>query len=95
VPARLTRVVESPSLFSSQRVRGVYDFFGREPGAPIEEEPSSATRPRRGARVRHPSLGQGVVLDLEGDGDDLKITVYFDRAGKRKLIARYASLEPI
>jgi DNA helicase-2/ATP-dependent DNA helicase PcrA len=48
---------------------------------------------RRGSRVRHPTLGHGVVLELEGQGEDAKITVYFDRTGKRKLIARYANLE--
>jgi DNA helicase-2/ATP-dependent DNA helicase PcrA len=48
---------------------------------------------RKGSRVRHPTLGEGVVLELEGSGDEGKITVYFQRAGKRKLVARYASLE--
>ncbi len=50
-------------------------------------------RLRRGSRVRHPSLGHGVVLELEGQGEEAKITVFFDKTGKRKLIARYANLE--
>jgi hypothetical protein len=45
--------------------------------------------------VRHPSLGTGTVLALEGEGEALKITVFFERAGKRKLVARYANLEPL
>ena len=48
---------------------------------------------RRGSRVRHPTLGAGVVLELDGEGDQMKIGVFFERAGKRKLIARYANLE--
>ncbi|HUO87117.1 MAG TPA: UvrD-helicase domain-containing protein [Thermoanaerobaculia bacterium] len=48
---------------------------------------------RRGSRVRHPSLGDGVVLELEGDGDHLKYTIFFKSAGKKKMIARYANLE--
>ena len=48
---------------------------------------------RRGSRVRHPTLGNGVVLDLEGEGDEARLTVYFDKSGKRKLVARYANLE--
>ncbi|HVT61126.1 MAG TPA: UvrD-helicase domain-containing protein [Thermoanaerobaculia bacterium] len=48
---------------------------------------------RRGSRVRHPTLGQGVVLELDGQGEEAKITVFFERHGKRKLIARYANLE--
>jgi DNA helicase-2/ATP-dependent DNA helicase PcrA len=48
---------------------------------------------RRGSRVRHSTLGQGVVLELDGQGDDAKITVFFDRSGKRKLVAKFANLE--
>ncbi|HYG62884.1 MAG TPA: UvrD-helicase domain-containing protein [Thermoanaerobaculia bacterium] len=48
---------------------------------------------RRGSRVRHPTLGQGVVLELEGQGEEAKITVFFEKSGKRKLVARFANLE--
>jgi DNA helicase-2/ATP-dependent DNA helicase PcrA len=59
-----------------------------------EIEPAVVRRPlKRGSRVRHPTLGQGVVLELDGQGEDAKITVYFDRTGKRKLVARFANLE--
>ena len=34
-----------------------------------------------------------MVVGLEGEGDNGKLTVYFDRVGKRKLIAKYAGLE--
>jgi len=95
LPGELLEVEESRALYSGERVRGVYDFFGREPAAPLDEEPSLRPGVRRGARVRHASLGPGTILAMEGEGDDLKITVFFDRAGKRKLIARYASLEPL
>lgn len=50
---------------------------------------------RRGARVRHPILGQGTILEVDGSGDNAKLTVFFERQGKRKLIAKYANLEPI
>jgi DNA helicase-2/ATP-dependent DNA helicase PcrA len=54
--------------------------------------PPSASGFRRGSRVRHPEYGAGVVLSLEGSGDAEKVTVYFERAGKRKFVARYANL---
>ena len=49
---------------------------------------------RRGTRVQHPTLGQGVVMDIEGSGPTGRITVYFERFGKRKLVAQFAKLEP-
>jgi DNA helicase II / ATP-dependent DNA helicase PcrA len=44
--------------------------------------------------VRHPEFGIGTVLRRDGSGDDLKVTVSFPRAGTRRLVVRYAALEP-
>ena len=71
------------------------------PGAPggrqVVPDPDAVVAPRRpikrGSRVRHPTLGNGVVLEMEGQGDDLRITVFFEKAGKRKLVAKFANLE--
>jgi DNA helicase-2/ATP-dependent DNA helicase PcrA len=49
----------------------------------------------RGMRVRHPTLGSGVVMEVEGEGPTGRFTVYFDKFGKRKLVAQFAKLEPI
>jgi DNA helicase-2/ATP-dependent DNA helicase PcrA len=49
---------------------------------------------RRGAKVRHPTLGAGTVMDIEGEGPTGRITVYFEKFGKRKLVAQFAKLEP-
>ncbi len=92
LPAELLEETESPRLFQSERTRGVDEFFQRQrPTAPLPEAPHRG--PRRGSRVRHATLGQGVVLDIEGEGDDAKLTIFFERAGKKKLVARFASLE--
>jgi DNA helicase-2/ATP-dependent DNA helicase PcrA len=62
----------------------------------FEPEPEAApSHPLgRGRRVRHPRYGYGVILAQEGSGDDTRLTVYFDRAGKKKFVARYADLTP-
>ena len=98
LPEELTEVTESPELFRSPRVRGVYSFFGQADEALGGNDDTAEFGDlvvRRGARVRHPSLGEGVVMGLDGEGDDAKLTVYFDHAGKRKLVARYANLEMV
>ena len=48
---------------------------------------------RPGVRVRHALFGVGTVLRVEGQGDDLKLTVSFSGIGAKRLIARYAGLE--
>jgi DNA helicase-2/ATP-dependent DNA helicase PcrA len=90
IPEHLLTVEKSPNLFSMERTRGVSSFFGRE--SP-EVDSDSAAGLQAGRKVRHPTLGLGVVLDSEGEGDGQKLTVFFDRSGKRKLVAKYANLE--
>ena len=69
----------------------------RTPVRQVVREPEASAAPRRaikrGSRVRHPTLGHGVVLELEGDGDDARLTVFFEKSGKRKLVAKFANLE--
>jgi DNA helicase-2/ATP-dependent DNA helicase PcrA len=48
-----------------------------------------------GMQVRHPMFGTGQVMMVEGTGGDARITVYFPRGGKKKLIAKYANLEVV
>jgi DNA helicase-2/ATP-dependent DNA helicase PcrA len=50
---------------------------------------------RPGRRVRHPLFGVGTVLRCEGHGEDMKLTVAFPGAGAKRLVARYAGLEPL
>ncbi len=49
---------------------------------------------RVGARVRHQSFGVGTVVQVEGRGDQQKVTVLFARAGRKKLMVKFAGLEP-
>ncbi|MGB5813900.1 MAG: UvrD-helicase domain-containing protein [Thermoanaerobaculia bacterium] len=93
IPQDLLEITESPDLFYDQRTSGAYSFFSRRTPVASEVEDESAGGLRRGGRVRHASLGEGVILDLEGEGESAKITVFFDRVGKRKLVAKFASLE--
>ena len=91
-----------PSRFLEEIPREALEeqFFGRPAptifsGRVHEEEPSRDDRPlRRGKRVRHPRYGYGVILTEEGSGEETRLTVYFDRAGKKKFVARYADLTP-
>lgn len=95
VPTEKLQITASPQLFYDQSTRGAYSFFGRDMPAGSEEFEEAATGVQRGCRVRHPKLGEGVVMAHEGEGDSAKITVFFDRVGKRKLVAKYANLEMV
>ena len=109
VPAELmesiTPVVASPYQRSFQH--GHYEFrtnpYGRKGGARFKEEPAvykyeeedqSLFNVRQGMRVRHAQFGVGTVTSVEAHNDDLKITVRFNTVGVKKLLAKYAKLEP-
>ncbi len=49
---------------------------------------------KTGQRVQHPSFGRGVVADVSGAGETMKVTVRFDDGRVAKLLTRYAPLEP-
>jgi DNA helicase II / ATP-dependent DNA helicase PcrA len=48
-----------------------------------------------GARVRHAKYGQGLVLKVEGAGDEAKLTVSFPGYGQKKFVAKFAALEKV
>ena len=59
-----------------------------------ENEDQSASGVRVGMRVKHAQFGVGVVLAVEEHTDDYKVTVRFNTVGQKKLLARFAKLEP-
>jgi DNA helicase-2/ATP-dependent DNA helicase PcrA len=66
----------------------------KEESPRYEDEDQSATGVRVGMRVRHAQFGVGVVLAVEEHTDDYKVTVRFNSVGQKKLLARFAKLEP-
>jgi DNA helicase-2/ATP-dependent DNA helicase PcrA len=47
-----------------------------------------------GLRVRHVKFGVGTVRRLEGSGDQQKVVVQFPSVGLKKLLVKFAGLEP-
>jgi DNA helicase-2/ATP-dependent DNA helicase PcrA len=74
--------------------KGNTRFKEREATYAYEDDDQSATDVRPGMRVRHPQFGVGSVMAVEEHNDDMKITVRFVSVGVKKLLAKYARLEP-
>ena len=106
----IERVTPSYSTaYQSSFSHGHYEFrtnpYGRkgrgagrvresEPASSYEDEDQSLPGLRAGLRVRHAQFGVGTVVSVEAHNDDLKITVRFNLVGVKKLLAKYAKLEP-
>jgi DNA helicase-2/ATP-dependent DNA helicase PcrA len=61
--------------------------------APREE--AAAPGIRLGARVRHGRFGDGVILNLEGQGAQARVQVNFEQQGSKWLMLSYANLEVV
>ena len=48
-----------------------------------------------GTQVLHQQFGRGVVQKREGDGEQLKLTVIFREYGVKKLLAKFAPMQPL
>ena len=75
-------------------------FGGGKPGSftrPTMDIPESkgASGLKQGQRVRHAKYGEGQILMREGEGEDAKLTVLFQRHGMKKLMEKFANLEKI
>jgi len=70
--------IEVASGDDGEHVRVVYDEDGL----------------RIGSRVRHGTFGVGTIKRLEGNGEQQKVTVLFRSVGAKKLLLKFAGLEP-
>jgi DNA helicase II / ATP-dependent DNA helicase PcrA len=48
-----------------------------------------------GSKVMHDKFGSGKVIHKEGSGDDVRITVFFQNFGQKKLLLKYAKLKSL
>ncbi len=62
-------------------------------GSQQRQQPSGGLQP--GAQVRHDKFGEGMVLNLEGQGEHTRVQINFTEAGTKWIIPAYARLEMI
>ncbi|MCM2264225.1 MAG: UvrD-helicase domain-containing protein [Desulfuromonadales bacterium] len=60
----------------------------------VRHVPEAEEGLRLGMNVRHAMFGTGVVRRIEGKGDQQKVIVFFHRVGPKKLLVKFAGLEP-
>lgn len=92
-PSRFIR--EFPSELIEEirpRIQVSRPVFTRQRPAIQEETPMGI---RLGQRVRHGKFGDGVILNLEGQGSHARVEVNFERQGSKWLMLAYANLESL
>jgi len=92
--------IEKPSIDNIARFFGGKSGHGKpgslvQPASSLTAANGGATELKKGQKVRHAKYGEGTVLIREGDGEDAKLTVMFNRHGMKKLIEKFANLQKI
>ena len=100
-----SKSAQAPQASPPQSIDNIARFFGGKSGLgrpgslprPAMDLPqrTGATGLKKGQRVRHSKYGEGTVLMREGDGEDAKLTVMFNRHGMKKLMEKFANLQKI
>ena len=99
-PASPPQRAQAPAAKPNTNVNGVMSFFQNAPvqfdptaiRAAKQAETPAAAELQRGQRVRHEMFGVGTILTMEGSGPDAKLSVYFERHGTKKFVAKFAKL---
>ena len=109
IPAELVESIEG-NRRGSRRAAGASRWEGSRPDpgagrdriveqamAPRGPEPSGADSLglRIGDDVRHAKWGEGVILDIEGQGDKTEAVVRFPDIGEKRLLLAWAPLEKV
>lgn len=70
--------------------------------APPSRVPTAAKKPSAsvvpytvGSQLFHEHFGRGVVQKREGEGEQLKLTIIFREHGIKKVLAKFAPMQPL
>jgi ATP-dependent DNA helicase UvrD/PcrA len=104
IPASALHDTPAPTLHKTtgHNLASIFEQLAPSPldddDTPFEDEvrvvPDAEEGLRIGMQVRHVKFGIGTVRRVEGSGDNQKVTVYFRRVGSKKLLLKFAGLEP-
>jgi DNA helicase-2/ATP-dependent DNA helicase PcrA len=95
-PGQTRRYEADPDFsesYSYRRPRTPYGKSNATRTSPRVSGRQTSNDPLIGARVRHSKYGLGTIIEIEGEGEDRKLTVSFQDYGAKKLVERYANLQ--
>ena len=88
-------IYSRPSRFLTELPEETYEEIGPRRMTSSGKGGDREQEIQLGRRVRHPSFGEGVILDSEGDGPRLRLKVAFENGGTKWLLASVARLDVI
>lgn len=85
-------VAKSNSNFAFRTAENFLNNLGKRE---TNKKAVDLTQYQAGIRVFHKKFGEGTIRLVEPEGEDLKVDINFDKAGHKRLMAKFANLEII
>src|SRR3972149_2257253 len=90
IPGELINTVDSQQSTVSSQENKKADYAGLRTA-----DSRLLTAYSVGSKVIHPQFGNGIILQKEGLGENLKLTIFFRNAGKKKIAMKHTHLKSI
>ena len=75
--------------------RTAESFLNNIKGTGNSGENADLSKYKAGQKVSHKKFGIGIITKVEQEGNDLKVDISFEKAGNKRLMAKFAGLEII
>jgi DNA helicase-2/ATP-dependent DNA helicase PcrA len=85
--------VRRPRLFEARDTETPRHARDEQAMPDYENESQAGEGMQVGRLVNHPQFGLGEILAAEGTGENLKLTIAFEKAGKKKILVKYGHLQ--
>ena len=86
---------ESASKIERPTVSKPFSFNSAEAFLKNAGSPVDISAYEVGQTVEHKKFGVGTIVNIEPEDDDLKVEINFEKAGKKRLMAKYAGIKII
>ncbi len=90
-------ILKSSAVYARPKssLQKAYKSYQEQEFEDFSQEPESGMSLREGYRVRHPAFGVGTVHEINGSGEDARISILFQDDRLKTFVAKYARLERI
>ena len=79
--------------FAFRTAESFLNSLGKKSNISTSNKQVDLSKYKAGVRIFHKKFGEGIINKVEPEGEDLKVDINFDKAGHKRLMAKYANLE--
>lgn len=90
-----TKKVAASNINTGFQFKSAESFLNSLNSKRKEESSFDISKFKEGQRIYHKKFGEGTINKIEPEGEDYKLDISFDKAGHKRLMAKFANLQTI